>query len=563
MLTDPHVQRNTEASLVFAKLRQDLPILALSILLAAPAVWPYFTHYFVKRDNLVATGFIHPDMPSYMANAREYFDSGQFHFTYSNPASPSYNSPRIYFQLFLFLLAVILKVTGLDPGIVFMLVGFVAAVACVRVAIALYRKIIGLESWPKRFGLVLFCWGGGLLAFSGIAYKILTHNPESRVFRFDPAEGWWFLNFGRNLIFPTEAFYHALFLGCILCLVSHRYIAALVLAFLVSLSHPFTGIELIAILTAWTIVECYFIQNKAIPNYLFIGCVGLIAWHLGYYVVFLNSFPEHYTMFSEWSLPWLLQAENFIPAYALVSGLTVWRLRHSHLAHAVLRDPANRLFLIWFLVAFGLANHEFAIQPRQPLHFTRGYCWIPLFFLGAPVLIVAFERLFQFKFRFAGVMCCLLIGGVLLSDNLLWFGSFAKREDQGIRLTRDAADVIHWFNSPENRGFVVVSRDPEIGHMALVYSPLRAWVSHWETPERVQRQAEVDAFFDRGEIIDRWRSLPLLFVYQKIDPDIPLKVDDAVGSLVFQNSTYVVFRHPGSGQVDHNSRNFLIDNPLV
>jgi hypothetical protein len=526
------------------KLKRLLGPWVISLALMAPAVWPYFTHYFVKRDSLIATGFIHPDMPSYMANAREHFDAGHFRLTYSNPASFSYDTPAIYFQPLVFILASLWKVTAWSPGVVFMFVGFFTALCCIRAALALYRQVVGLGSWPRNLGLIAFCWGGGLLVLSGIAYKLLTHQAESRIFRFDPADGWWFLNFGRNLIFPTEAFYHALFLTCILSVIRHWNKTALALAFFVSLSHPFTGIELLSILCAWAIVENYFMEQKQIPGYFLVGCFGLMVLHIGYYLVFLNSFAEHRSIFSEWSLPWLLRAENFIPAYALVGALAMIRLRRSRLASEVLHSPQNRLFLIWFLVAFALEHHEFAIRPIQPLHFTRGYCWIALFLLGAPLLVQWFEDLLSRR-RLVGVVCCVAILALFLSDNLLWFGSFIKRDDQGVRLTADQQQLLGWLNTGDNRGYVVLSQDPQIGYMTIVYTPLRSWLSHWETPERLQRKQELESFFQEGRVVNKWKVLPLLVIFSEGPPmDANSAASFQKEAPVFENRSFRVLRFP-------------------
>jgi hypothetical protein len=55
-------------------------------------------HSFVaeKEAGEVPTGFIGYEMPYYLANAREHFDSG-FGLTYRNPYD-SADAPRIYFQ---------------------------------------------------------------------------------------------------------------------------------------------------------------------------------------------------------------------------------------------------------------------------------------------------------------------------------------------------------------------------------------------------------------------------------------------------------------------------------
>ena len=254
-----------------------------------------------------------------MANAREHFDAGYFRSTFSNPASVSYDSPAIYFQPFVLVLAVLWKVTGLSPGVVFMVGGFFTALSCAAVAVALYRAVIGWNTWAEKVGLVVFFWGGGLLALTGAVFKVLVHRGS--VSHFDPADGWWFLNFGRNLILPTEALYHALFFGCILATITRWYKTALGLALLAALSHPFTGIELLAILCTWAAMEIHFVRSGEVPRFFLWGCVFIMIGQLAYYLGFLNLFPEHRSLSAEWALPWLLQADNFVPAYALVGGL--------------------------------------------------------------------------------------------------------------------------------------------------------------------------------------------------------------------------------------------------
>lgn len=236
--------------------------------------------------------------------------------------------------------------------------------------------------------------GGGLLTLAGLVYCVASGSGIREIFRFDPAEGWWFLNLGRNLVYPVEAFYHVLFLACILMVVRERYAAALGAAALLSLNHPFSGVQLLLVLLAWAAVERAFIRNARVPSYFLWGVGVALGAHLGYYMGYLNTFPEHRALFEQWKgTNWLLQADSFVPAYALVAATAFWRARRSDLAGRVFQAPRNRLFLVWFLVSFGLANHEFAIDSIQPVHFTRGYIWIPLFLLGAPALISLFRWL--------------------------------------------------------------------------------------------------------------------------------------------------------------------------
>ena len=135
-------------------------------------------------------------MPYYMANAREHFDNGSV--TYGNPFSPSYTTPAISSQPLTLVLGVLWKLTGADPGVVFVSIGAVAALFCVRAAVALYSEVAGLETRSAQLGVVAFVWGGGLLALAGLAASLYTGRGE--LFRFDPHQGYWFLNFGRTMI---------------------------------------------------------------------------------------------------------------------------------------------------------------------------------------------------------------------------------------------------------------------------------------------------------------------------------------------------------------------------
>ncbi|MGB7925605.1 MAG: hypothetical protein WCF57_20370 [Pyrinomonadaceae bacterium] len=515
----------------------------ISLALAAPACLPYLTHYLKSTGDLIATGFIQYDMPYYMANAREYFDGGGL--TYGNPFSPSYGTPAIYFQPLTLLLGAIWRLTGADPGLIFVCVGFIAAIVCARVAVALYQEVVGLETWAEHLGLVIFGWGGGLLALAGLAYNLLTGQRAQSIFRFDPFEGWWFLNFGRNMVYPTEALYHALFLGCVFCILKRRFGVALVLAFLVSISHPFTGAELLVILCAWSFFELYFMENKQLPRSFFAGCCGLLIFHFGYYFVFLNLFPEHRQVVAQWTLAWLLQAQNFIPAYILVGALAAWRMRRFKLAQTFFAVPRNRFFCIWFLVAFILANHEFAVRPVQPLHFTRGYIWMPLFLMGAPALVGLFAFLMSRGRRILMALCIALVMALFLSDNILWLGAFAFRQEQGFQLTRDERALFDWMNAKENRGSIILSRDPRIAYLAMTYTPLRAWYSHqYTTPQNELRQREVEAYFSQSVFLDQWNDATLLIVYTNPAPSTGRATPPADRATmdVFQNTTFTVAR---------------------
>lgn len=517
-----------------------------SAALALPVFWPHLNHWLGQTEGRRATGFLQVDMPSYMAHAREYFDAGGL--TYGNPSSPFYDTPAIYFQPFTLFLGAVWRATGLDPGLVFVLFGLAAAVVCVRCALALYRMVVGLDRWTEWAGLVAFVWGGGVLVLAGAAYILVTGDRTESIFRYDPHVGWWFLNFGRNMYYPTEAFYHALFLGCIVAVLRQRYGLALVIALVTAASHPFTGVQLLLVLCVWAFLERYFLENERVPWPVFLGFCGLLALHLGYYMWFLNLFPEHRALMELWAQPWVYRARNFVPAYLLVAGLAAWRLRRIELARAAFARPHDRLFLVWFGVSFLLANHEFAMRAVQPIHFTRGYVWMPLFLLGAPALVRLFDGLASRLRGARAVAAVAVILAVFLTDNALWLGSARLRGEQAFYLTPDEKDLFRWLSAPQNRGFVLLGDDRTVTYLATVYTPLRAWYSHQDnTPDAGERRRETREFFEEGVFLDRWRTMPLLIVESttRQGDGLARPPDDVPAVPVYENPSFTVLRAPG------------------
>lgn len=519
---------------------------AISLALLAPAFVPYALHFREWKRYSRPTGYIQHDMPIYMAKARAYFDGGMFRPTYGNPCSPTDDAPRIYFQPWTLALGLVHHATGWRPRWLFPLFWLVAAWACARAALALYREVVGRDDWASRRGTVLFFWGGGLLAIAGILLGLATRGTLGRkdVVALDTFEGWWFLNFGRNLIYPTEAFYHALFFTCILCVLRRRFALATALAALTATSTPFTGFELLAILWAWGFVEVVFLEDRARVRPFFAAITAVMALFLAYTLGFLNLFAEHRKVAARMSLPWGYGAETFLPAYALVGALAAWRLRTLPRAAACLAEPRNRLFLIWAVVAFGLANHEFAVPMKQPIHFTRGYIWTALFFLGAPELLGLLERLRDRRLLLA------LFTMLFLFDNITWFGVYyagglRARLGNGVRMSIDQEEVLRRLDDPRLAGSTIVGDDHDLLYLAIAETPLRSWVSHWiETVDFEKHRAELDDLFERGRFVAAWESLPLVVVVTRRSADSrpPDWLARRGAERLFANRRYFVYR---------------------
>jgi hypothetical protein len=104
-----------------------------------------------------------------------------------------------------------------------------------------------------------------------------------------------------------------------------------------------------------------------------------------------------------------------------------------------LQDRTVRLLLGWFVGAFLLANHDLFVRPRQPIHFTHGYLWVPLFLIGAPVMIKIAELLLAAPWRI-GLPTSIALSGLMFLDNAGWFGG------ADLDLLRNGKDVSFFPN---------------------------------------------------------------------------------------------------------------------
>jgi len=530
-----------------------------AVALLLPVATLYAAHYVhAWAAGQVPTGFIHYDMAGYLANAREHFDDGRFALIYGNAASPRADTPRIYFQPMTLLLGGVLWLTGADPGAVFAVFGLIAGLVAVRLAIAVFEELFGLETPAERIGLVCFVWGGGLMVLAGTAFGLLSGGqPGTSLFRFDPGDGWWFLNFGRNLVYPTEALYHALALGCLLALIRRRFAAAVALLVALSASHPFTGIQIIAIVFAWLTVEWLmrWTTHRSrqaprhsrhappdgiphaerevygdVPWWTLAATALLAAAHLGYYLVFLPRFEEHAALVEQWRLPAPLEWSQILVAYGLAAALVVWRCRGLGRCREVFADPRNRLLAAWFVVSFLLANHDWFLPAHQPLHFTRGYLWMPLFLLGAPALIGVVGRCGGGKGQrqragagekasvdggpWSGVGTWLLVG-VFLLDNAVWFAVHCMRPT-GVYLHPEERMVLKWVGEEVPADALIVSDPPSLAYLATVYTPHRAWFSHWaNTPYAEERKDDLQEYLETGAVPDEWHGRDVVILAAK------------------------------------------------
>jgi hypothetical protein len=299
---------------------------AIGALLLLPLYFFYVVHFTIA--GAPGTGFLQYDQAYYMAIARAYFADGGFSPVYGLPFSPDPATPRLYFQPLTLALGIAWELTGGDPGILYMLAGLLLALCCARVMIALYGELVTGPRLAVALGLICFFWGGGCLALAGYCRALINGEPPiGHLFDFDPFAGFWFLNLGRNLIFTTEAFYHLLFLGAVLLVLRRRFAAALLCVAVLSASHAFSGLQLIAVLGTWSMLDRLVGRADRPPVFFVAALIALAALHIGYYLVFLDHMSEeHRSLHQQWALAWVLPWSSALAAYGPVAALAATAL---------------------------------------------------------------------------------------------------------------------------------------------------------------------------------------------------------------------------------------------
>ncbi|WP_276500639.1 hypothetical protein [Terrimonas pollutisoli] len=475
----------------------------------------FFIAYLLNHDtSLHPTGFIQHDNISYIAYAKQYLDTDKTSILYSNPFNDADNYRPIYFQIQTLLFAGLLK-AGIPPGWILIPFTFLCSLLCFKLIIAIYDHIVSTRKY-RIISIWLFAWGGGLLTVAGFFTQLYYGTAKVHsVFFLDPAVGWWGLNLGRSLFFSCESWYHFLFLSVIYGLLKQKWLVAFVASALLSVSHPFTGIELLLIVIPWSLFEKFIFRNREIPRWFLAGVSVVLIFHLYYYLFFLNQSPEHRSVSQQYSLNWRLRFFSMLPAYCLVGLLALFNICKND-SLLFLKNNNNRLFLVWFLVAFGLANHELIMKPMQPIHFARGYIWTALFLLGIPALHWLFERSTQSNIQKIFVVLFITF---FFSDNASWIysqSSFRSTTASTSYLTQEQRDILKLLNQQSTNQTLLIGNIELIPYLSTIYTDAYPWIAHpFTTPFVREKKDALTLFLKSGTIDPSWRGRELIFVFDK------------------------------------------------
>lgn len=459
-------------------------------------------HLLLPPDGRWPTGFLQYDQGSYMAMAREAFDALPWPNTplFGLPTSADPGTPQVYANPHLLLLGFVQELTGADPGRLYLLFGALSGLVFLRLAIALYGRAVPQRDGAALLGLGLFLWGGGLFVLAGLGASLIDGRLDYNTpFQFDPYGGFWFLDLGRNLFYAVEAYYHAIAFGLLLALLDRRWLLSLLLMALVAASHPFTGAQFLSIALAWALPQYLIARQDRPPLWFAAGGFAILAGFLTYHFWYLPQSAEHRALMQQWSLAWTLPVAALLLAHALVLPAAVVTL-----LRRLLEPRLAALLAVTAGLSLLLANHELFMAPKQPLHFTRGYIWFPLFLLATPWLVPLLRRLLA-RHRLAAAA----LAGLFLLDNAAWLTAQAVQNAGGFGaaryLTEDERSILAEL-SPASAPQLLVSEDDRLSYDALVYTSWQSWYSHEHlTPFAAERRAEIARWAATGEEPAAWR----------------------------------------------------------
>jgi hypothetical protein len=461
-----------------------------SLVAAMPFLSVYGMHFTYSAG--WPSGFLGYDQPYYLANGRAIFERGNG-ITYPNPFDAAETSPAIYFHWLIWLLGFGVVKLGVDPGRLFLAAHLVAAVLCARATWALVSFCANGSRWPAVLYLWTM-WGGGVFAFSAMIANLTGTRPAlDDLLRHDPSSGWWFLNWGRNLVYPAESVYHALMATVWLAVLRERWPVALCAAASLAATHPFSGLQVLLILTVWCTVSWVLQRLHRVPLWFTVGVVCLFGMFLSYNFIFLRMFEQHRLLMRDWSVKWTLDLPAMWRAYLPVGALAALRIWKD-------RRQLNRN--VWFLLtcwatSLLLANHDWFVRPVQPLHFTRGYVWTPLCLLGLPVLNDSLQWLHRTRQRLLyGLVPAILAAMLALSDNASFVWQYWRnRGEYGVFLTAGEQDIFRQMVERDLCG-VLLPPNPRLGYLAAVYTRARPYLGHlFNTPDFYDRQRQMMEWF--------------------------------------------------------------------
>lgn len=468
-----------------------------------------------------ATGFIWVDFPGYATHAREIFDRGNG-FAYVNGYDPDPSSPAIYFFWYYWLVGALMTLTGADPAVVLLGLGAVAAAGMSRLTLALATVRVSSDE-DRWAGHLILLWGGGLLVGGGFVRSLIMGAPGEQLLHFDPADGYWFLNWGRNLIYPTETVLHAIVAGLWLSMLTGRRRAAFACVVLLCTTHFHSGLAHGTIFVFANLLGAR--EDRSRLGWALAGSL-VVGAQAAYGMLYLPSFEAAKVILDAHAdNGWTVSLGTQLLAYGPVAVFAVLARDEGPL-------PQRRFLLAALAVSFALINHELFMRENQPLHFTRGYVWLPLALLALPRLVTVFRE--RTRWPASPQLSAALLVGVLCLDNGVFLiessRHIANNEGLDQRLSPDERAFFSALEARELKGIVLLPSD-RLALQLPAYTDLTGWHGqyHW-TPNFDERAKRVHQHFMRArddallDLVD-WVLIPEGIGFEtSVPPDWPVEV---------------------------------------
>ena len=495
------------------RLKPQLRDWGISTLVAVPFLWLYVAHFLFASGH--GTGFLQYDMPYYVSVGRSIFTRGN---GVLSPNPFDLNGPAIYFQWFPWLLGIGTVFLHADAGYFYCALGVVFAIGLARVTLALVRACGGRSH--ELLLLILAFWGGGLLGIGGVLNGLLTLGWDcfrvtkasgQAIMALDSGNGFWFLNWGRNSIFTTEALYHILVGVIWLGVLRNRWLWVAVGMVLITSTHPWTGLEVLGMLLAY-LGWVYVARRERPPVWFQLSLALCGCAFFWYYGLYLNQFESHRQIVATWKFSDLVLPDlSFVLSIALVLVVVIYRFQK------VISFTRSDEFLgICFLISTILCTHQHWMTPVQPIHFHRGYPWMALFLLGLPAINKWLETR-----SFAKRSIAQAIGGAAIillfcSDNLVFIATrtlVLRNMAHSLTLSDPERRLVNWMDSTSSRGLFLAS-NLNFSYLTSAYSNVTPYLGHrYLTPNFEQHEDTMRRFYSGSSSV-----LPYHLKYLLITP---------------------------------------------
>jgi hypothetical protein len=137
----------------------------------------------------------------------------------------------------------------------------------------------------------------------------------------------------------------------------------------------------------------------------------------------------------------------------------------------------------------------------QPIHFTRGYTWLPLCLLGLPILQQGLAWLHS-RLRQAPAIAIVAVAlaTVAVADNLAFlFQYYERRGDWGFFFTPCEREILKQMDDQQLNG-VLLCEDHALSYLSAAYTGVRPYSGQLDhTPNFSGRRGQTVDWFQRGQ----------------------------------------------------------------